>query len=147
MDTNSSTDERERRQIAREKKGEHQNVVLIFFAAFSCASRVHYMYHELRRCISTTRRLVNSYPIFVLIIEQAIYMNLPLPIYTGTALPISTIRVINQANYEIMKIRIIPNLKFVLVFPQYFWPNSSQVLTMKPIYLSKILPALFPIID
>ena len=63
-----SSDEHERRQIAREKKGEHQNVVLIFFAAFSCASRVHYMYHELRRCISTTRRLVNSCPIFVLII-------------------------------------------------------------------------------
>lgn len=63
-----STDERERRQIAREKKGEHQNVVLIFFAAFSCVSRLHYMYHELRRCISTTRGLVNSCPTFVLII-------------------------------------------------------------------------------
>lgn len=63
-----STDERERRQIAREKKGEQQNVVLIFFAAFSCASHVHYIYHELRRCIPTTRSLVNSCPTFVLII-------------------------------------------------------------------------------
>jgi hypothetical protein len=62
-----STDERERRQIARERKGELQNVVLNFFAAFSCVSRVH-MYHELRRCISTTRGLVSSCPIFVLII-------------------------------------------------------------------------------
>ena len=63
-----STDERERRLIARERKGEHQNVALIFFAAFSCASCVHYMYHELRRCISTPRRLVNSCSNFVLII-------------------------------------------------------------------------------
>ena len=54
-------------------------------------------------------------------------MYFPLLIYTGKALPISTIRVINRANYETMKIGITRNLKFVLVFPQYFWPNSSQV--------------------
>lgn len=74
-------------------------------------------------------------------------MNLPLPIYTGKALPIITIRVIIQANNESMKIRITPNLKFVLVFPQYSWPNNNQVLTTKPIYLSKILPALLPVTD
>ena len=37
----------------------------------------------------------------------------------GEALPISTIRAINQANCETMKIGIIQSLKFVLVFPQY----------------------------
>jgi hypothetical protein len=74
-------------------------------------------------------------------------MIFPLPIYTGKELPISTIRVINLANYETMKIRITLNLKFVLVFPRYSWPNSSRVLTTRPIYLSKILPVLFPITD